>query len=296
MEVRIVILNYNGEDLLPQCLPGIAEAAKRAASRTKITLLDNGSTDQGLAYAASHFPEAIIVYAPQNRVLCSYNDYLPQISEPVVILLNNDIRVDPGFVDPLVERFAKDPGTFLVSPQVMSFDGKRIEAGRNRAAIRWGLFSSDTRYPGYEREAGTASETYSSGFGAFSREKFLALGGYDDRFQPGIYEDVDLCLRAARRGWKLCYEPTSIVYHLGQASFKKKFGEEKIQVLAQRNRFLFMWKNFSGFRFWISHLFFLPFRIVFSLLRGKTALMKGFFEALQHRKSNQKRDSRASYA
>ena len=68
---------------------------------------------------------------------------------------------------------------------------------------------------------------------------------------------------------------------MGQASFKKRFGEEKIQVLAHRNNFLFMWKNFSGLFFWISHILFLPFRILFSLLRGKTALAKGFFEALK---------------
>ena len=192
VKARIIILNYNGETLLPQCLPSIVEAARRAKTPTGVTVLDNVSTDQGFLYVTSHFPEVTAVRAPENRVLCSYNDYLLQISEPVVILLNNDIRVEPDFVDVLLAKFSEDPLTFLAAPRVMSFDGKRIEAGRSRAGIRWGLFWCDARYPGYEEEALTPSETYSSGFGAFSREKFLELGGYDDRFQPGIFEDVDL--------------------------------------------------------------------------------------------------------
>ena len=280
---RIIILNYNGEELLPQCLPSIVQASKASRFLVSVTVLDNLSSDQGLQYVKENFPEVAIVNAPQNRILCSYNDYLPQISEPVVILLNNDIRVEPDFIDPLLQYFVQDSETFLSAPRVMSFDGTRIEAGRSRAGLRWGLFWCDARYPGYEKEAMTPSETFSSGFGAFSREKFLALGGYDDRFQPGIYEDVDLCLRAARKGWKLSYEPKSVVYHMGQASFKKRFGEEKIRVLGHRNAFLFMWKNFSGPAFWFSHLFFLPLRILFSLLRGNISLWKGFCEALQTR-------------
>lgn len=280
MEARIVILNYNGAELLPQCLPSIVEAAAQAECPTSVTVLDNVSQDQGLDYVRSHFPQVHVENAPSNRILCSYNDYLPKIKEPVVILLNNDIRVDARFVDPLIEKFKENPLTFLAAPRVMSFDGLKVEAGRSKTGMRWGSFWCDARYPGYEKEYMKPSATASSGFGAFSREKFLALGGYDERFFPGIMEDVDLSLRAQQAGFELYYEPRSIVYHMGQASFKKTFGPSKIAVIAHRNNFLFMWKNFSSFSFWVKHLFFLPFRLVASLLKGNRELAQGFFQAI----------------
>lgn len=279
-EVCIIILNYNGADLLPQCLPSIVQAAQKAKSKTRVVVLDNHSTDRGLEYVRREFPSVEIVRAPANKVLCSYNDYLPQISEPVALLLNNDIRVDENFVDPLAEKFVTDPDCFMVAPKVMSFDGKKVEAGRAKSGIRWGFFWCDARYAGYEKELDTPSETASSGFAAFSREKFLKLQGYDERYLPGILEDVDLCYRAKLAGFRLYYEPKSIVYHMGQASFKKKFGN-KVAVIAHRNNFLFMWKNFKGLGFWIPHIFFLPLRLLFALLKGNFAMVLGFFQALK---------------
>ncbi|MBN1688168.1 MAG: glycosyltransferase [Candidatus Omnitrophica bacterium] len=280
LRARIVILNYNGQDLLPQCLPSIVEAARKAECPTGVTILDNLSTDDGLDYVRKNYPEVELWTSPANKLLCSYNDYLTVMQEPVAILLNNDIRVDKGFVDPLIERFRQDSKTFLVAPKVMSFDGAEIQAARSKAGMRWGMFWCDARYPGYDKEADQASETYSSGFGAFSRKIFLELGGYDERYLPGILEDVDLCHRARRAGYRLYYEPKSVVYHLGQVSFKRRFGAGEVAVLAYRNTFLFMWKNFREFAFWTAHLVFLPPRILFSLLRGNVAFVRGFWQAL----------------
>ena len=280
-EARIVILNYNGADLLPRCLPSIEKAVKTAKVPIAVTLLDNLSQDNGMKYAASHFPEFTRVSSRANRVLCSYNDYLRQITEPVVILLNNDIRVDPGFVDPLVARFQTDPEVFLVAPRVMSFDGATVEAGASKAGMAFGLFWCNARYQGYEADVLTPSDTFSSGFGAVSREKFLALGSYDDLYLPGIMEDVDLCYRARKAGYRLYYEPRSVVYHMGQASFKKRYCTGRIAEIGWRNTFLFMWKNFSGLRFWLIHLSGLPVRMLAELLRGRVALIKGLAEALR---------------
>ncbi len=280
-EVRIVILNYNGEALLPQCLPSIREAAQKASYPVHVTLLDNQSRDKALDYARREFPEFDIELAPENKVLCSYNAYLKKMKEPIAILLNNDIRVAPDFIDPLVRPFLENPDTFLAAPKVMSFDGSTVEAGKTIGEYRWGLFWSSARYPGFENEMNQRSETFSSGFGAFSREKFLELGGYDERFLPGIFEDADICLRARRAGYKLFYEPASIVFHMGQASFKKAFGPDHVAALAHRNNFLFLWKNFSGPVFWSTHVLFAPLRILWGLVRGKTALARGFSAALK---------------
>lgn len=280
LTARIVILNYNGETLLPVCLPSIVQAAKKSSHQVKVAVLDNLSQDKGLDYVRREFPEVEIYNAPENKILCSYNEYLPKFSEDVAILLNNDIRVDDNFIDPLMCPFEKDPNTFMTVPKVMSFDGKTLEGGRTVSKIKWGIFWSSARFPGFEKQADTPSETYSSGFGAVDRKKYLELGGYDERFMPGIFEDIDLSFRAQKNGYKLRYEPQSVVYHMGQATFKKKFGAHGISVMAHRNNFLFMWKNFRSPGFWIQHILFLPLRLVFSLLKGDTALLKGFWNAL----------------
>ena len=283
--VRIIILNYNGAALLPQCLPSIFAASREASYPTQVTVLDNQSADQGLVYVRREFPSVSIERARENRVLCSYNDYLPHVQEPIVILLNNDIRVESDFVDPLVAAFGKDPLTFLVAPRVMDFDGSKIQAAQTKAALRFGFFWCSARYPGYEKEALRASETYSSGFGAFSRELFLKLGGYDARYLPGIFEDVDLCHRARLAGYHLYYEPKSVVYHWGQASFKQAFDDAEMKTHAYRNHFLFLWKNFKGISFWLAHLFFLPLRLILALVKGDFAMPKGFVRALRAAKT-----------
>lgn len=283
MDARIIILNYEGKELLPACLPSVMEASRRAVDLTKVSILQNPgkSEESGLDYVREQFPEVDIWQADKNRILCSFNDYLPQVSEDVVILLNNDIRVDPDFVDPLLEHFKNHAQTFLVAPKCYNFEGSRIEAGPSRGYVQFGIFKCEARYKGYQQDLDKPGKTYSSGFGAFSREKFISLGGYRDWYLPGIMEDVDLCYRAKEEGYGLFYEPRSIVYHMGQASFKKEFGNQKVAELAHRNMFIFMWKNFKGFRFWAGHLFWLPIRLSVALLRGQKALLVGFIRALK---------------
>ncbi len=282
MNIRMVILNYRGKELLPQCLPSIVAAAEASRHSVKITLLNNpsGETDEGLEYAKREFPQVDLWQSPENAILCSYNLYLPEVTEAVVILLNNDIRVDRGFVDPLVQAFENDSLVFMTAPKAMSFDGRQVTAGCAKAGIRWGMFWCSAHFPGYLAEADTPSQTYSSGFGAFSREKFLKLGGYDRRYLPGIMEDVDLSWRARQAGYKLLYEPRAVVYHIGQASFKKVFGENETSVIAHRNTFFFMWKNFRAPQFWFEHLFFLPLRLMAALLRGRGDILRGFCRAV----------------
>ena len=141
-QARIVILNYNGEEMLARCLPSIWEAVRHTKTPTAVTILDNLSTDRSEEYVRENYPGMEFVKAPENLVLCSYNDYLKKISEPVAILLNNDIRVDKDFIDPLVAKFDEDPGTFLVAPRVMSFDGKTLEAVDTRARMNFPALGS----------------------------------------------------------------------------------------------------------------------------------------------------------
>lgn len=282
MEIRIVILNYNGAELLRECLPSVIQAARVSSHTVGVSVIDNQSTDPSREVVEKEFPEVKLWPAPRNRVLCSYNDYLLGVNERVVILLNNDIRVAEDFVDPLAAHFEHEGNVFMVTPKCLSFDGSRYEGGRSQSRIRFGLFWHSCTYKGYQQGIDSPSFTMAAGFGAFDRIKFLELGGYDDLYLPGRLEDNDLCFRAWKRGWPSYYEPRSVVYHKGAASFNKRFGEKKTVVLAHRNSFLFVWKNITDFRYLAEHLLLLVPRLAYSLLAGKRELVEGFVQALPH--------------
>lgn len=280
MKVRIVILNYNGERLLRECLPSILESTRRTRHEARVTVIDNRSEDRSLEVLEQEFPEAEIYVARENRVLCTYNEFLRGTNEPLVVLLNNDIRVHPEFLDPLVSRFESEGDLFMVTPRCLSFDGSHYEGGRSQSRIRFGLFWNSSRFDGYESRVDESGFTMAAGFGAFDRRKFLELDGYDDLYLPGRLEDTDLCFRAWRRGWKSFYEPRSVVYHQGAASFNERFGSRKTMILGHRNAFLFLWKNIRDPWYWAEHLFFLGPRLIYAGLAGKPELIAAFFQAL----------------
>jgi GT2 family glycosyltransferase len=278
-KVRIIVLNYNGEKILRECLPSLVQAAKRSRYTPAITVLDNRSTDGSLDVLAKNFPGVEVFLASENQVLCSYNEYLAKISEPLVILLNNDLKADPNFIDPLVARFEEDAKLFMVTSKSLSFTGD-YESGRCKSSIKYGLFWSASIFPGYERGVGIAGSTMSAGFGAFDRQKFLELGGYDDLYLPGRLEDNDICFRAWRQGWHCFYEPRSVVYHKGAVSFNEAFGSKKTKILGHRNSFLFLWKNIRDPFYLFEHFFLLIPRLLFAVCTGKGELAAGFFRAL----------------
>ncbi len=280
MNCRIVVLNYNGEHYIKKCLPSILKAAQGASHPARVTVLDNQSTDRSLEIIHSQFPEVEVDVAPENKVYCSYNDYFRKIEEPIVIILNNDIRVEEDFIDPLLKAFEEDPGLFLVTPKTMNFDGTEYEGGISQSRIKFGLFWHSSRFLGYERKLHIPSCTMAAGFGAFNRKKLLELGGFDDLFLPGRLEDNDVCFRAWRIGWECYYVPQSIVYHVGGKAFHDKFGKRETLILGHRNSFLFFWKNIRSFRYWFEHLLLLGPRLSFAILTGNRELAVGFKRAL----------------
>src|SRR5207249_2909859 len=96
------VLNFNGRALLAECLPSILEAAARAPVACAVTVVDNGSTDGSLDDLARHWPRLAVVREP-NRGLASFNHVLARLDEPVVLLLNNDVKLAPDAVAPLLE-------------------------------------------------------------------------------------------------------------------------------------------------------------------------------------------------
>ncbi|MBU0571435.1 MAG: glycosyltransferase family 2 protein [Candidatus Omnitrophica bacterium] len=279
MTVNIIVLNYNGENIIPKCLPSIIEAARVSRHEVTVTVVDNESTDLSVEILKKY--DDIKILPLKNRILCSFNDAVRMQDEDIAILLNNDIRVDNVFIDPLVDVFEHQDDVFMTAPKCFDFDGVELEGGRSKGFVKLGWFGAMARYDGWEKEVDKFGITFQSGFGAVRKDRFLELGGYDDMYLPGRLEDSDIGFRAWKRGWASYYCPDSVVYHMGGESFNKKFGKKGVSAIDSRNSSLFFWKNISDPGLWVSHVLFLPLRILWWLTRGDIAAVKGFFQALK---------------
>ena len=279
MRIELFVLNYNGEEYIVDCIESLFRAIEKSSHECWLSVIDNCSADQSVPLLQNRFPQLRIHSMAQNNVLCSFNEPVAQSEADIVFLLNNDLKAEPDFIDPLVSVFEKADDAFFAAAKSFLFDGS-YEGGCSIPFVSFGLFGTTCRFKSHEELINRPGTTFSAGFGAFDRKKYLEIGGYDDLYLPGRMEDADLMFRAWKKGWKCYYEPTSVLYHMGAKSFKKRFGERGTMEIAHRNTFLFMWKNMDDPRYWAAHFLFLLPRMMRMLLRGHPELITGFLKAL----------------
>lgn len=241
------MLNYNGRALLQECLPSITAAARASRLAPRVIVIDNSSTDDSCAFLQSRYPEVEVIEKP-NLGLCSYNDVVCDLKEPVAVLLNNDIKLAEDAIDPLVAPLLAndgcDPRCAITAPRCMLFDGATYEGLRAAVRWRWGLVQATSLFPGCEAGQFLAGKTASAGAViAIRKNVFLKLGGFDPIYLPGRIEDLDLAFRAYQHGYHAKYVPESLALHRGQATFTTAHGDNGCLRLALRNTFLFQWKN-----------------------------------------------------
>lgn len=276
MKVEIDILNYNGAYLMQDCLPSIALAAKRSSHECRLVIVDNLSTDNSAELVKSRFPEFTFYSAKKNDVLCSFNEVAESSDADVMIFLNNDLRVDENFIDPLIDIFMRKDKVFMVTGKTYNFKGSEVEGGVTKPLVEWGLVKGVFKYKGYENDLNRISYTLASGSGAFDRKKFLEIGGYDRYYLPGIVEDTDVCFRAWLRGYDSYYHPGSIIYHMGKTSFRKRFGNRRLLAISHRNTYFFIWKNITDVNILFQNILFALPRMVYAALTRKWDIIWGY--------------------
>jgi GT2 family glycosyltransferase len=279
---HILVLNYNGRALLAECLPSVLEAAERSPVPCPVTVVDNGSSDGSLAMLSDRWPGVRIVRQP-NLALASFNRVLRELDEPVVLLLNNDVKLAPDAVAPLLRVFEERDDALFSAPLCWTFDGREYEGMRTRVRSRFGLVQGMSRVPGFDRVVHEPDLTAAAGpVLAVDRHRFLEIGGYDPLYFPGRIEDLDLGFRGWMAGYKGYYEPRSVAYHRGFGTFGPELGAATCDRLAVRNSFLFAWKNLRGLRL-ASHLCWIPARFVYWLLAGKFDMAMSLCSAWRRR-------------
>ena len=252
----VVIPNWNGRDLLERYLPSVI-AALSHNPENEIIVVDNGSADGSAEFVRRAFPDVKVLALERNLGFGGgSNAGFRAARNDIVVLLNSDMQVSPDFLPPLLEGF-RDERVFAVSCQIFFRDPAKLreETGLTQGwwqdgglKVRHRIDSClDDLFPCFYGGGGSC---------AFDRRKFLELGGFDILLAPFYLEDADLGYMAWKRGWKVLYQPRSIVYHEHRGTIGKRFSEAQIQAVLKKNYLLFCWKNIHDWRRLAAHFFF----------------------------------------
>lgn len=246
MNIAVVILNWNGVQLLEQFLPSIIEFSPEAT----IYVADNASTDESVSYIEQFYPTVKIIKNSENFGFAQgYNEALKHVDAEIYALVNSDIEVTANWLSSVIDTFKNDPQTAIVQPKILDFKNKEYFEYAGAA----GGFIDKYGYPycrgrvfdTIEKDQGQYDQDreifWASGACFFIRSYvFKELHGFDDDFFAH-QEEIDLCWRAINKGYSIKYNYKSLVYHVGGATLKQ--GHPMKTYLNFRNSLLMLTKN-----------------------------------------------------
>lgn len=288
--ISVVIPTWNARHLLEAMFPSLLASAYRYEDKTgsawEIIVVDDGSTDDTI-YWVERIPEKRVKIVTRRRnsgFAQACNVGFQACHHDVVILLNNDVVVDHGFIEPLVRHFENE-AVFAVSCKALGRDQATFCNGGKLGEFRRGFWRA---YRNYDLPAGMAeapepliSFSVCGGFCAFDRSKLQNLGGFELLMSPFYWEDVELSYRAWKRGWKVLYEPQSIVYHDASTTIGNHFHQTKVLRVNVRNRFIFLWKNLHDPWMMMAHSGFLLLLILQAVITFRVSFLLGLWDALK---------------
>ena len=280
--VAIVILNYNGRHFLQKFLPSVLASTY---INKKVIVGDNASTDDSVEWMAGNYPKVEVIQNKGNYGYAKgYNQVLQQVQADYFVLLNSDVEVTPGWIEPIIELMESEPLIAACQPKLLSYNNK-TEFEYAGAAGGWidalGYpFTRGRIFDYCEKDLGQYDDTskifWASGAALFVRAKlFLEFKGFDEYFFAH-QEEIDLCWRFQSGGFTIMACPASVVYHVGGGTLP--VGHRKV-FLNFRNNLVMLAKNWPpGYKLWK-----IPIRILLDAIAAWRALFAGdtqFFKAV----------------
>ncbi|MEW6319598.1 MAG: glycosyltransferase family 2 protein [Acidobacteriota bacterium] len=215
-QVSVVVINFNGRHHLRGCFEAL-EAQEGVAFET--ILVDNASADGSVDFVRTHFPRVRVVALAENLGFAGGNNRGAEAARAsTLVFLNNDTRVQPGWLAALVRALDARPGTAMVASRIVYMDDPRVLDSAGDAMTRaGGAFKIGHGAPadGYLH----AKEVFGACGASFliRRDVFVEAGGFDEDFFV-CHEDVDLSYRVRLLGHACVYVPDSVVHHVGSAT------------------------------------------------------------------------------
>lgn len=291
--VSVVIPSYNGSHLLKENLsnvivqltPGdelvIVDDASQdntvamLVDRFKLNLQAEGADEFGQFMLYATAPKAgvkvkLIVNTQNLRFAASCNRGVQEANNPLIFLLNTDVKLKHGVIKNLVKEFADIQvfavGCFEEEPN------KNEVGGKNKLWFEKGLYHHSRAD---DFNSGPTAWV-SGGSGMFDREKWLQLGGFDRAYYPAYWEDIDLSQRARQKGWKVFFSRSAKVVHDHESTNKSVFNQDQLNKYSWQHADYFTWKHATP----IQRMQFLLYRPYWWLQRAKLSFSKKYSLAL----------------
>nr|MBU1328195.1 glycosyltransferase family 2 protein [Candidatus Omnitrophota bacterium] len=213
--ISIIIVNYNRKYLLKDCIDSIKAQSFRDI---EIIVVDNGSSDGSIDTASAYYPEVKLLQNTENLFFCKANNQgVKETKGDFILCLNSDCVLDKDYLKEALSSFDLDEKIGMVSGKILRTDKKTIDSA--------GLFVARNRKPlerGYGKHDKGQYERPEYIFGVsgscmlmkkIMMDDIKDKNGYFDETFEIYYEDLDLCWRAQKKGWKAYYNPKAIAYH-----------------------------------------------------------------------------------
>ena len=273
--VAVVILNWNGRKFLEQFLPSVVASTY---ANMQVIVADNASADDSIEFLALMYPKVEIIRNEGNLGFAKgYNTALKQVKADYYVLLNSDVEVTPGWIDPVIDLMESDEMIAACQPKLLAYaDKHQFEyAGASGGWIdRFGYpFMRGRVFDICETDDGQYNNVqqcfWASGAALFVRANaYHEMGGMDEYFFAH-QEEIDLCWRLQLAGYKIFVEPASVVYHVGGGTLARE--DQRKTFLNFRNNLIMLAKNLSfGAALWK-----IPFRIWLDALTAWRGLFGG---------------------
>ena len=273
MKIGIVILNWNGLDLLRKHLNEII----LNSDNSTIYIIDNNSSDESVLYVRNNYTEVKVISLDKNYGFAeAYNIGLKEVEEEYVCIINNDILVTENWLDPIRKKIKKHPES-IIQPTILDINNTEYfeYAGASGGFIdKYGYpFCRGRIFNTLEKEIGQYNDSkifWASGACFFiSKKIFYGIGGFDKSFFAHM-EEIDLCWRAFNLGYNSYSVTSSKVFHVGAATIKKN---SRKTYLNYRNSLIMLTKNLP-LKSLLSTLFI---RLILDIIASYKFLFQGEF-------------------
>lgn len=247
MKTAVVILNWNGRKFLERFLPGVI---RHSQGQAEVIVADNASSDDSIAYLENHHPDLRIIHFPKNYGFATgYNMAFREIEAEYFVLLNSDIEVSEGWIEPVIRLMDSDQRIAACQSKILAFnDPGRFEyAGAAGGFIdRYGYpFCRGRIFQELEEDRGQYDDPrevfWATGACMFVRASaYREAGGLDDEFFAHM-EEIDFCWRLKNLGYRIMVCPESRIFHIGGGTLPKNNARKT--YLNIRNNIMMLYKN-----------------------------------------------------
>lgn len=246
-KVAVVILNWNGKKFLHDLLPTLIQ---HTPSDVDIVVGDNASTDGSIEFLQQQYPQILTIQNDKNYGFAEgYNKVLAQVEADYFVLLNSDVEVTPNWVEPIIDMMEADKNIAICQPKLLSYyqrDTFEYAGGAGGYIDKYGYpFCRGRLFTTLEKDNNQYNDAceifWATGAAMFVKANvWKQLGGLDGDFFAHM-EEIDFCWRAKNAGYKVCYCPQSVVYHIGGGTLPPSSPFKT--YLNFRNNFSLLFKN-----------------------------------------------------